>query len=60
MSSISSRSNHISGYILIVKAIGFAIIMDVEFESKKEAKDDNKFFGPSKGQDGVAIYCGRS
>lgn len=60
VSSIRGRSFQISGYILIVKPIGFAIILGVEFERKREAKDDTKFFSPSNGQDGVAIYCGRS
>lgn len=34
-SSIRSRNGQISGCLLIVKSIGFANILDVEFERKK-------------------------
>lgn len=59
VSSVRSRSGQIFGCILMVKPVGFANILDVEFERKEEATDDTKSFGPSNGKDGVAVYCGR-
>lgn len=53
-------SGQISGCIFIVEPIGFANRLNVEFEKKKEVKDDTKFPGPSNRKGGVAIYCGKS